>query len=179
MAELRLQDGARLTELARITEYLSPLGIALHCWDLPDDKRARVLLAAQALAGPEQDELLGFVEHRFAALRAEHGYEARDLIVLHEDLPGLGEALAKFAAVHYHDDDEVRYVLAGAGYFGFIGHDGQQMLLKVTAGDYINVPARTEHWFVMGDSPRIKAVRYFSDKAGWVPVYTHTPIALV
>ena len=178
MAELRLQDGSRITDAGRIAERLAPLGVALRQWPVPESARARALLAAQALADPEKEELLGLVEHRFQALRAEAGYQARDLVVLHEDLPGLAEALAKFSGMHYHDDDEVRYVLAGAGYFGFVGAGGEQMLLKVEAGDYINVPARAEHWFVMGDAPRIKAVRYFTDKAGWVPVYTHTPVVL-
>ncbi len=66
----------------------------------------------------------------------------------------------------------MRYVLAGRGYFGFVEPEGGQFLLEVTAGDYINVPARAEHWFEMKDSQRIKAVRYFIDKTGWVPVYT-------
>lgn len=178
MAELRLQDGSRLSDPTEIAERLAPLGVTLRHWSLPETERARELLAAKTLADPEKEELLGFVDHRFRALAAESGYQARDLIVLHEDLPGLSEALARFADVHYHDDDEVRYVLAGAGYFGFVGEGGEQMLLKVVAGDYINVPARAEHWFVLGDAPRIKAVRYFTDKAGWVPVYTHTPVVL-
>ncbi|AWP22000.1 acireductone dioxygenase [Acidiferrobacter sp. SPIII_3] len=178
MAELRLQDGSRVTGPERIAAHLAPLGVTLRHWPLPEGARARELLTAQVLTDLEKDELLGLVEHRFEALRAESGYQARDLIVLHEELPGLGEALAKFSAMHYHDDDEVRYVLAGAGYFGFVTESGAQMLLRVEAGDYINVPARAEHWFVMGDAPRIKAVRYFTDKAGWVPVYTPTPVAL-
>ncbi|MDA8191948.1 1,2-dihydroxy-3-keto-5-methylthiopentene dioxygenase [Acidiferrobacter thiooxydans] len=178
MAELRLQDGSRVTEPARIAAHLAPLGVTLRHWPLPEGALARELLAAQVLTDAQKEQLLGLVEHRFQALQAESGYQARDLIVLHEELAGLREALAKFSAIHYHDDDEVRYVLAGAGYFGFVEQDGTQMLLKVVAGDYINVPARAEHWFVMGDAPRIKAVRYFTDQAGWIPVYTHTPIVL-
>jgi 1,2-dihydroxy-3-keto-5-methylthiopentene dioxygenase len=45
-------------------------------------------------------------------------------------------------------------------------------MLEVSVGDYINVPANTEHWFTLGDSKRIKAVRYFIDTSGWTPVYT-------
>jgi 1,2-dihydroxy-3-keto-5-methylthiopentene dioxygenase len=80
--------------------------------------------------------------------------------------------LAKFDKIHLHTDDEVRYILAGKGYFGFIEPDENQFLLEVAAGDYINVPANTEHWFEMKDSKRIKAVRYFIDTKGWTPVYT-------
>jgi 1,2-dihydroxy-3-keto-5-methylthiopentene dioxygenase len=66
----------------------------------------------------------------------------------------------------------VRYIVAGRGYFGFVEPDNGQFLVEVAAGDYINVPAYTEHWFELKDSKRIKAVRYFIDTAGWVPVYT-------
>lgn len=178
MAELRLQDGSSVIEPRKIAEHLAPLGVALHHWSLPESPRATELRAAKTLSADEQDELLGLVDHRFRSLQEEFGYEARDLIVLHEGIPDLAAALAKFADIHYHEDDEVRYVLDGAGYFGFVTATGDQMLLKVGPGDYINVPARTEHWFVMRDSLRIKAVRYFIDKEGWVPVYTNTAVAL-
>jgi 1,2-dihydroxy-3-keto-5-methylthiopentene dioxygenase len=85
--------------------------------------------------------------------------------------------LAKFDKIHYHTDDEVRYILAGRGFFGFVEPDGEQFLLEVAAGDYINVPANTEHWFEMKDSKRIKAVRYFIDTSGWTPVYTQREMA--
>ena len=61
--------------------------------------------------------------------------------------------------------------------FGFVEPDGQQYLLEVTAGDYINVPANTEHWFEMKDCTRCKAVRYFIDTSGWTPLYTGRPLA--
>lgn len=178
MASLQTQNGSVLTAHAAIAERLAPLGIELHHWPVPTGIRAETLLAQKALDADERDELLGLVEHRFVALQARHGYCARDLIVLHEDVPGRVEALAAFARMHYHEDDEVRYILAGSGFFGFVEPHGDQVLLEVTAGDYINVPARTEHWFVMRDVPRVKAVRYFIDKAGWVAVYTERAVAL-
>jgi len=46
----------------------------------------------------------------------------------------------------------------------------------VHAGDYIHVPAGTEHWFVLTPARRIKAVRYFVTTEGWVPRYTDTAI---
>ena len=153
-----------------IQARLKRLGIALHAWTAPADPEG--LLERQDLGPEERERVLTLVEHRFLELQAAHGYRSRDLIVLHEDIPGLEGMLQKFDSIHLHDDDEVRYILAGRGYFGFVEADGNQFLLEVTAGDYINVPARTEHWFEMKDSRRIKAVRYFIDTAGWVPVYT-------
>ncbi|MHB1567046.1 MAG: cupin domain-containing protein [Acidiferrobacter sp.] len=172
MATLRLQSGEILTDATAIGQRLAPLRVALATWPVPTTRAVQALRAQATLSAAEQEELLAGVDDRFAFLKATAGYTCRDLVVIHEDLPGRAPMLAKFAAIHYHTDDEVRYVLDGRGYFGFVDADGGQMLLEVTVGDYINVPARTEHWFVMRDAPRIKAVRYFIDTAGWMPVYT-------
>lgn len=116
------------------------------------------------------------MDDRFEELKREAGYTTRDMIAIHENIPGLADMLAKFEKIHYHTDDEVRYILAGKGYFGFVEADGAQFMLEVSAGDYINVPANAEHWFTMRDSRRIKAVRYFIDTSGWTPVYTDRPL---
>jgi 1,2-dihydroxy-3-keto-5-methylthiopentene dioxygenase len=100
------------------------------------------------------------------------GYQTRDMVVIHEDIPGLADMLGKFDKIHTHADDEVRYILDGTGYFGFVEPDGKQFLLEVSGGDYINVPANTEHWFEMRGCTRCKAVRYFIDTSGWTPNYT-------
>ncbi|MGB8700829.1 MAG: cupin, partial [Thermosynechococcaceae cyanobacterium] len=90
----------------------------------------------------------------------------------------LDTLLAKFNRPHTHADDEVRYIVDGEGIFGFIAPDGTQLELTVQVEDYINVPARTEHWFYLTPSRRIKAVRYFSGTEGWVPNYTDTAIRM-
>jgi 1,2-dihydroxy-3-keto-5-methylthiopentene dioxygenase len=172
MAKIILHDGKYTTDFPSIQKRLAGLGITLNAWPAPTGKPAQALLAQQALNDAQKQELLGFVEHRFETLKREQGYATRDLIVIHEDIPGLADMLAKFESIHYHTDDEVRYILAGRGYFGFVEPDGGQFMLEVSAGDYINIPASTEHWFTMKDSKRIKAVRYFIDTSGWTPVYT-------
>lgn len=177
MAKIIESDANEITDFATIGERLAPLGIALHSWPAPTTARARELLDRQSLNDGEKEELLGFVQNRFEQLKREKGYATRDLIVIHEQIPGLADMLAKFDKIHYHTDDEVRYILAGRGYFGFVAPNEEQFLLEVTAGDYINVPANTEHWFELKDSKRIKAVRYFIDTSGWTPVYTKRPMA--
>lgn len=96
------------------------------------------------------------------------------MIVLHDELDGLEILAKKFDQCHTHDDDEVRYIVDGEGVFGFILPDNSQVELLVEAGEYINVPKNTEHWFYLTKAKRIKAVRYFTDTSGWIPVYTHT-----
>ena len=177
MARMILPDGKEHTDFNFIAARLNKLGIALKRWPAPEGTHAQKLLAQQMLTDAEKEELLKSVDNRFEELKREKGYATRDMIVLHEAVPGLAEVLAKFDKIHLHTDDEVRYILAGKGYFGFVEPDGNQFLLEVAAGDYINVPANTEHWFEMKDSQRIKAVRYFIDTKGWTPVYTQRALA--
>lgn len=172
MARMIFPNGTETGELNLIQARLARLGIALRRWPVPDEAPARALLEQQALSDPEKEVLLKSVDHRFEELQREKGYTTRDLVVIHEAIPGLADLLGKFARIHLHTDDEVRYILAGRGYFGFVEPDDGQFLLEVAAGDYLNVPADTEHWFEMRDSARIKAVRYFIDTSGWAPVYT-------
>jgi 1,2-dihydroxy-3-keto-5-methylthiopentene dioxygenase len=172
MARMIFPDGKENTDLSFIQARLGKLGITLKRWPAPEDSRARALLDQQALNDAEKEELLKGVDNRFEELKRDKGYATRDMVVIHEAIPGLADMLAKFDKIHLHTDDEVRYILAGKGYFGFVEPDGKQFLLEVSAGDYINVPANAEHWFEMKDSKRIKAVRYFIDTKGWTPVYT-------
>ncbi|MEO5703347.1 MAG: cupin domain-containing protein [Gammaproteobacteria bacterium] len=176
MARIIFPDNSETQDLPTIQSKLAQIGITLRYWPAPEHARARELLDQAVLSDAEKEELLCAVDDRFDILKAEAGFATRDMIVLHEDLAGLPEMLGKFDKVHYHTDYEVRYILAGRGYFGFVDPDGDQFMLEVSAGDYINVPAHTEHWFKLGDSRRIKAVRYFIDTSGWSPVYTERPI---
>ena len=177
MAKIISAGGKESTAFNLIQQRLARLGIVLNSWAAPQGERVRILLEKQSLDDSEKEALLTSVDNRFQELKDSQGYTTRDLIVIHEDIPGLADLLAKFDKIHLHTDDEVRYILAGRGYFGFIEADGGQFLLEVSAGDYINVPANTEHWFEMRDSKRIKAVRYFIDTAGWTPVYTERAMA--
>ncbi len=172
MARIIFPDGSDNRDFAAIQAQLAAIGITLRHWPAPSAARARELLAKAALNDSEKEELLRAVDNRFEELKREAGYVSRDMVVIHENIPGLAEMLAKFEKIHYHDDDEVRYILAGKGYFGFVDAQGAQFMLEVNADDYINVPAKAEHWFTLGDSQRIKAVRYFIDTSGWTPNYT-------
>jgi 1,2-dihydroxy-3-keto-5-methylthiopentene dioxygenase len=172
MARIIFPDGKELKDLPAVQNRLARLGITLRHWPAPANSRAQELLDKKSLTDAEKEELLGFVQNRFEELKREKGYQARDMVVIHEDIPGLAEMLGKFDKIHTHADDEVRYILAGQGYFGFVEPDGGQFLLEVSSGDYINVPANAEHWFEMRGCKRCKAVRYFIDTSGWTPHYT-------
>jgi 1,2-dihydroxy-3-keto-5-methylthiopentene dioxygenase len=174
MAILRMEDGSVHTDIDAIQGELTPCGVRLSHWPTGTQPRLVALLGQVSLSLDEKEEVLTGLDHYFQQLQQEQGYQTRDLIVLHADLPGLAGALQKFAPTHFHTDDEVRFIVDGEGVFGFVRPDGSQVALTVQAGEFINVPANAEHWFVLTEAMRIKAVRYFTDTSGWAPNYTQT-----
>lgn len=104
-------------------------------------------------------------------LKSARGYVEQDEVALRPDTPGLDDICAKFAPEHYHDEDEVRFVLDGAGIFDIRSEDDQWMRVEVATGDLIVVPARRHHRFFLTDARNIRCVRLFKDPAGWVAHY--------
>lgn len=174
MALLRREDGRAISDVDKIRAELSPLGIELAEWPFERMPKISALLAVNVLGDEEKDELLRAFDNRFEEQKKCYGYQARDLVVLHTNTPKLDELLKIFNKCHTHADDEVRYIVDGSGIFGFVMPDGEQVLLTVQAGEYIRVPAKTEHWFVLDQRRCIKAIRYFTNKEGWVANYTGT-----
>ena len=176
MAILQLEDGTTYTELGDIEQELAPLNVQLNRWPVGDHPEVHALLAKDALSNEEKEQVLQSLDNYFEQLKTSAGYQSRDLIVLHPEVPNLDTLLSKFNSCHYHADDEVRYIVAGEGVFGFVRPDGTQVELTVQPEEFINVPANTEHWFYLTPAKRVKAVRYFTTTEGWVPEYTDTEI---
>ena len=85
--------------------------------------------------------------------------------------PNIDVICAKFVDEHLHDDDEVRFVLEGAGIFDIRSRDDRYMRVTVEPGDLIVVPANRHHRFMLTESKTIRCVRLFKDAGGWVPRY--------
>ncbi len=130
------------------------------------DDLARVGVLCEHIP-PEADDLDAHLDR----LAADRGYRTRDEVALSPDTPGLDEMLGKFAREHLHEDDEVRYVLEGAGIFDIRSHDDRWIRLHVEVGDLVVLPAGIYHRFFLTDEKCIRCVRLFKDEAGWVPHY--------
>ncbi|MGC9239229.1 MAG: cupin domain-containing protein [Acidithiobacillus sp.] len=157
------------------TALLASLGVVWERLPLPASSEVQALLARPTLDAAEQESLLRALDPVFQRLQRERGYRERDLVVLHPEHPDLEALDRRFGGIHRHDDEEVRYIVDGEGVFGFVLADGRQLELTVEGGDYLHVPAGVEHWFRLNGLRRIKAVRYFSARGGWTPVYVDTP----
>jgi 1,2-dihydroxy-3-keto-5-methylthiopentene dioxygenase len=163
MATVHIPDEKKtLTEDSEIRDYLAGIGISYERWEpahpLPEGAAAAEVLAAYA---PEIDRL-----------KAEGGYLTADVIDVSSATPGLDAMLNRFNTEHWHDEDEVRFIIEGRGLFHIHPREGQVVSITVEAGDLLRVPRGTWHWFDLCQEKRIRAIRLFQDTAGWTPHYT-------
>ncbi|MCW7508557.1 cupin domain-containing protein [Leptospira levettii] len=160
----------------QVKAFLTQKGLVYESYKTPES--LDLILGQKGLSDAEKEEILSGLEYRFDQLKKEHGYKANDLVVLHDEVPGINDVLAKFDKLHIHTDEEVRYIIDGSGIFGFI-IDGERFEVHVGKGDFISIPANTNHWFTLDKNLRIKAVRYFKDNSGWTPVYVDESKVLI
>jgi len=104
-------------------------------------------------------------------LKQERGYVEQDIVELSPTTPNLDAICAKFVDEHHHDEDEVRFVLAGEGIFDIRSRADQWMRIVVEPGDLIVVPKNRHHRSMLTDTKTIRAVRLFRDNTGWTPHY--------
>jgi 1,2-dihydroxy-3-keto-5-methylthiopentene dioxygenase len=167
MAVVRIPDENRsLHELHEVRHYLAGIGIDYERWEPVEG------VGADASA----DEILRAYDGQIAELRKRGGYVTADVIDLKAGTPGLDKMLAKFNIEHRHDEDEVRYILAGRGLFHIHPASGPVVAIEVEAGDLIRVPKGTLHWFDLCGERRIRAIRLFQDVTGWTPHYTNSGV---
>jgi 1,2-dihydroxy-3-keto-5-methylthiopentene dioxygenase len=84
--------------------------------------------------------------------------------------------LARFNSEHWHDEDEVRFIIEGRGLFHIHAPGKPVFAIEVEAGDLIRVPKGTLHWFDLCGDRRIRAIRLFQDPSGWTPHYTQSGV---
>src|ERR1044072_9928832 len=163
MAIVTIPDQNRtLTDLQEITDYLGSIGIDYEIW-----KPAHAV-STTATA----EEILAAYNGEIEALKAKGGYATADVIDINPHTQGLDAMLAKFNREHWHDEDEVRFIIQGRGLFHIRPRAGAVTAIEVEAGDLIRVPRGTWHWFSLCSDREIRAIRLFQDPAGWTPVYT-------
>jgi 1,2-dihydroxy-3-keto-5-methylthiopentene dioxygenase len=170
MASVAMEPTKRsITSAAEVERFLGTHGVFHAHWPVPPS--VKELQDKPLLSQEEQERVLAAYRPHLEQERTERGYVQADMVILSPQTPSLDDILAKFDKLHYHADDEVRYIFAGEGIFGFEGKDGTQFTITVSAGDYIIIPARSYHWFTLTSARTIKAIRLFKDTKGWVPHY--------
>ncbi len=145
-----------------ITIFLGGHGICYRRWDTGAPR-------VQPEATPE--EILTAYAPEVEALKRHGGYSAADVINVTPATPNLDAMLNKFNKEHIHSEDEVRFILKGRGLFHIHLPHGLVVAIQVEAGDMINIPAGTRHWFDVCPERTVRAIRLFKDPSGWSPQY--------
>jgi 1,2-dihydroxy-3-keto-5-methylthiopentene dioxygenase len=167
MATLRIPDENRtLSEFGEVRSHLASIGIAYERWE-PAHQIAPNAPAAEILAAyaPEIERL-----------KSQGGYVTADVIDVSSETPGLEAMLNRFNSEHWHDEDEVRFIIEGRGIFHIHPSEGKVVSITVEAGDLLRVPRGTWHWFDLCQERRIRAIRLFQDPSGWTPHYTQSGV---
>ena len=151
-----------LNDAAEIADRLAAIGIDYERWDnlhqISDDA--------------SDQEILDGYSAEIEALKASGGYVTADVINVTPATPGLEAMLNKFNKEHWHDEDEVRFIVKGHGLFHIAPKGGDVVSIEMEAGDLIRVPAGTLHWFDLCGDQTIRAIRLFQNTSGWTPHYT-------
>jgi 1,2-dihydroxy-3-keto-5-methylthiopentene dioxygenase len=167
MALVRIPEEQRtIDDAAAITSFLAGFGIEYERWEterpVASDATSDVVLQAYA--------------KEVEQLKARGGYVTADVIDVSSQTPGLETMLARFSRDHWHDEDEVRFIVEGRGLFHIHPPAGPVFAIEVEAGDLIRVPRGTHHWFDLCADRRIRAIRLFQDASGWTPHYTDSGV---
>jgi 1,2-dihydroxy-3-keto-5-methylthiopentene dioxygenase len=160
------KKSARLTDPNEIGEYLRGIGIDYECWENVKD----------VSADSTDQEILDAFADEIETLKQRGGYVTADVINVVPTTPGLDEMLAKFNREHWHDEDEVRFIVKGHGLFHIAPENAPVVSIEMEAGDMIRVPRGTRHWFNLCGDRTVRAIRLFQDVTGWTPHYTDSGV---
>ena len=167
MAVIRIPDLDRTIDDAdEIRTFLAARGI--DYWQATPD--------APVAADAPSDALLLAYGKQIDELKKQGGYVTADVIDVFPDTPGLDAMLNRFNSEHWHDEDEVRFIIDGRGVFHVHPPGEMVFAVEVGSGDLIRVPRGTHHWFDLCADRRIRAIRLFQDPSGWTPHYTNTGV---
>jgi 1,2-dihydroxy-3-keto-5-methylthiopentene dioxygenase len=167
MAVVKIPAESRVIERAEdVRAFLGSYGIDYE----------RAVPGRSVAADAPAAELLEAYKDKIDELKAHGGYVTADVIDVFPHTPNLDAMLNKFSSEHWHDEDEVRFIVEGRGLFHIHPPEGAVFAIEVEAGDLIRVPRGTHHWFDLCADRRIRAIRLFQDPSGWTPHYTQSGV---
>ncbi|GAA5846061.1 hypothetical protein JCM11251_005401, partial [Rhodosporidiobolus azoricus] len=114
----------------------------------------------------------GIGQEEVEKIAKDRGYKNRDEINVSR--AGMGEIYEEkikgFFREHLHEDEEIRYIRDGEGYFDV--RDSTQarwIRIRVEPQDLLIVPAYIYHRFTLTTTDYVKATRLFQEEPKWVP----------
>jgi 1,2-dihydroxy-3-keto-5-methylthiopentene dioxygenase len=156
-----------LRDAKEITDYLAKIEIDYERWDTGEPRVS---------ADATEAEILEAYSPEIEKLKANGGYVTADVINIVPTTPNLDVMLNKFNKEHWHDEDEIRFIVKGHGLFHIAPKNSDVVSIEMEAGDLIRVPRGTLHWFNLCGDKTVRAIRLFEDMSGWTPHYTDSQV---
>lgn len=173
MTQLTIYDAANhnaillgTSDFGVIARELAPTGAAIERWTA----------TRPVGADSTPDAILAAYQPEIDRLKTDRGYATADVIRVRPGHPNWPAMRQKFLAEHIHDEDEVRFFVAGSGSF-YLHVDDKVFQVTGTPGDLLSVPKGTKHWFDGGPEGFFTVIRIFTDEQGWVAHFTGETIA--
>ncbi|XP_014663662.1 PREDICTED: 1,2-dihydroxy-3-keto-5-methylthiopentene dioxygenase-like [Priapulus caudatus] len=111
-------------------------------------------------------------QEKLEVLRKERGYSYEDHVTISKESfkEKFDSMTQMFFIEHLHEDDEIRYIRDGSGYFDVRDRGDKWVRIHMTKGDMIILPAGLYHRFTLDSQEYAKASRYFIGVPVWTPI---------
>ncbi|KAF2199312.1 1,2-dihydroxy-3-keto-5-methylthiopentene dioxygenase [Delitschia confertaspora ATCC 74209] len=127
---------------------------------------------------PEHLSKLGILHFNYPnvadvdALAMERDYKNRDEVTISPEAMGdiYEEKVKNFFHEHLHEDEEIRYILDGAGFFDVRNEGDEWIRIRLEKNDLMIMPAGIYHRFTTDSMNYTKAMRLFKEDPKWTPL---------
>ncbi|KAG9232969.1 1,2-dihydroxy-3-keto-5-methylthiopentene dioxygenase-like protein [Amylocarpus encephaloides] len=105
-------------------------------------------------------------------LAADRSYKNRDVITVSPERMGdiYEEKVKSFFHEHLHEDEEIRYIRGGAGFFDVRSEGDEWLRIFLEKDDLIVLPAGIYHRFTTDANNYVQAMRLFKEEPKWTPL---------
>ena len=116
-----------------VSKFLATYGITYERWESTPTRVPRM---------PSAEAVLQAYADKVEELKARGGYTTADVIDVTAATPNLDTMLAKFSREHWHDEDEVRFIVEGRGLFHISPPERPVFAIEVAGRRLDQRPAR-------------------------------------
>ncbi|KAK6460409.1 Acireductone dioxygenase ARD family [Scheffersomyces coipomensis] len=113
-------------------------------------------------------------------IATKRNYKNRDVVKLNlaafnHNLDAYNAKMTQFYKEHYHEDEEIRYIVDGEGYFDVRNKGDTWIRAKLSPHDLLILPAGIYHRFTLSDELKeVEAIRLFKDEPKWEAINRDT-----